>query len=687
MTVYRRIDTCLHWFSGCQSISGVTCRSLIPGLIPGLILALVCLCLTLTAGHADGRQPLLMEGKKTLFQKVLMRPNARISSEPKAAETQPTTPFSVMYVYGLTDVDGEVWLEVGTDQSGTVAGWVPASGTAEWRQNLTVAFTNPAGRQRTLMFRDRAGLEALLSSSDLLVQAETYREQIRKGTLPPDSPVISIEPENHIDLQKQFYLLPIMEAEEVYLDSGFPMTLLRVASVSEQPPEEAPPEEEAPVRELRSAVTFVIDATTSMGPYIDQVRQSVEAIYRNIDAAGIGEQVSFGLVAYRDSLEKAPGLEYTTCLFADPNEVRNAEDFLNKVASLAPAKASSTGFDEDAYAGVQEAISAIDWSGFTGRYVILVTDAGAREGYDPLSGTGLSSQQMQQLVRNKDVYLYVMHLKTPAGASNHESAANQYRALSQYGEASDAVLYFPVQAGTVGAFAQVVESLGDAIIAHVRRTREDHAAQEAEIQRRREEMAQAQTDEERARTSLAYNTAVVGLAIQLRYLGQIEGDRAPSVFDAWMTDRSFRDPDLPVLDVRALLTKNQLSDLQQTLARIIDVSESGQVSPQNFFSSLQAAAAAMGRDPDRINQAESLAETGIVGEYLDGLPYRSEVMNITQDIWTSWGVGQQQQFIDTLNSKVALYRRFHDDTENWVLLNPAAPAGEAVYPVPLDTLP
>ena len=76
-----------------------------------------------------------------------------------------------------------------------------------------------------------------------------------------------------------------------------------------------------------------------------------------------------------------------------------------------------------------------------------------------------------------------------------------------------------------------------------------------------------------------------------------------------------------------------------------------------------------------------------MGEYLDGLPYRSDLMAIDQDRWAAMSVGQSQEFMDRLKSKIALYQRFHDDDDRCVKLNDAAGDGERVYPVPIDALP
>ncbi|MEX5669633.1 serine/threonine protein kinase, partial [Pseudomonas neuropathica] len=84
------------------------------------------------------------------------------------------------------------------------------------------------------------------------------------------------------------------------------------------------------------------------------------------------------------------------------------------------------------YAGVMQAIDKVDWSPFGARYVVLITDAGALDGDDKLSGTGLNAEQVRIEASNPGVAIYTLHLKTAAGAKDHANAEAQYQALSTY---------------------------------------------------------------------------------------------------------------------------------------------------------------------------------------------------------------------------------------------------------------
>ena len=62
--------------------------------------------------------------------------------------------------------------------------------------------------------------------------------------------------------------------------------------------------------DYRAGLVFAIDATLSMQPFIDRTRQAVREIYDTLDVANLLGNVNFGLVAFRDAPEVAPGLGF-----------------------------------------------------------------------------------------------------------------------------------------------------------------------------------------------------------------------------------------------------------------------------------------------------------------------------------------------------------------------------------------
>ena len=64
-------------------------------------------------------------------------------------------------------------------------------------------------------------------------------------------------------------------------------------------------------------------------------------------------------------------------MFVDPSTVKDGRDFLAKAAELKQATVSSKLYDEDAFAGVMQALDDVKWNEFGARYIVLITDAGA----------------------------------------------------------------------------------------------------------------------------------------------------------------------------------------------------------------------------------------------------------------------------------------------------------------------
>ena len=680
----------------------MTCPTLIPirarlrALAPRLLLASLLCALAAAAFGAD-REALPMEGKTGLFQRVLTRPGAVLGDAPgkTPAKGDSLPPLTVLYVYGRQSAGGKDWIEVGAAAKNGVQGWLPAAQAIDWRQTLTVAFARTANREPALFFKDRDSLTGLIESEQLVPETERLRAQIKSGQIPDGFPVIAEEPDTYVDPNRQFYLLPILGFEEAFLESGHNAMLLNVAAVTLQAGEDAVLGKGAKSSDkagtaagagrqggsadYRAGVVFVIDTTTSMGPYIDRTRDAVRRIYDRLKGSSMGNALSFGLVAFRDNVEAAPGLGYVSRVAATLKDGRDPAEFLSKVAQVEEAKVPSKGFDEDAYAGIYDAIEEIDWRGYAGRYIVLITDAGSRDAKDPLSRNHLGAERLRIMAQEKDqaagggkIAIATLHLLTPAGRMDHEKAAAQYRALSRWGDAGD--LYFPVQDGSVKAFGDQVDTLADALLKQIEGIRSGKAIEVPE--------GPKATDVER-------KTALVGRAMQLAYLGRERGSRAPRLIDAWVSDRDLVDPAQKTLEVRVLITKNQLSDLQETLEAIFKAGEGTFMSPKDFFGQLRGAAAALARNPEQVSKVQvgRLADVGVIGQWLDGLPYTSQIMNLTEARWLSRSYAEQQEVLDAIEEKIRLYRRIHDETDRWVTLSPQAPKGETVTTVPLDALP
>lgn len=631
------------------------------------------------AAWAQAKRPLLIDGKTTLFQRVLTRPGASLAPSAGGAAGKPLEPFSAFFVYERQEQGGKAWLLVGGGSDGKTAGYLAEADTVPWRHTITLAFATPGNRERVLFFRERDGLTKFINADNAAAESQRLAKEIAaKGTLGPTHAVIAAEPEKYVDLKSQFYLLPVLEASSVLLNSGNKTRVVKVASVTRDAPAAAgasaaaPPAggSEAGIANFNSAVVFVIDATSSMQPYIDRASKALEEVLRQAEDAKVLNRIRFGLVGFQDDPAKTKGVEYLSKIFVDPSQNASRAQFMAAMGTLKATKSSTRAYAEDAYAAIDASLRKINWQNYGGRYIVFISDASAREGGSPLAASGLSTEQLRLQAQERNVAIYAMHLKTKEGAKDHAIAESQYKRLSAWH--GRAPLYFPVEAGDAAQFEDDVRRMAKALVEQVKSPEKALAAP-----------AKGKGD------AVQDSVDAVGRAMVLAYLGRQQGVKSPPMFEAWASDRDVRNRELPSFTVRVLLTKNQLSDLQTTLRSVLTAGEKGQLDPGSFFDQLRSAAVAMGRDPSKLGQgkAKTLEQSGLMGEYLDGLPYQSPLMSMDLRSWTELGVGRSQEILDGIRSKIALYQRFHDDVDRWVKLNPAAADGDRVYPVPIDSLP
>jgi len=656
--------------------TGESVAKLIAKLLMGLVVVLS------SQLYAADLKPLLMEGKKTLYQRVLSVPDARVFTQPdNNSESEEVVPFSVLYVYEKQDG----WIKVGYNSFGNTVGWVPEKQAIVWNQALTVSFKDPQDIQRVMLFNSKKALKTLVDDFDQDTYQSLYQSAVN-GESRGDSPVVAIQPEAHLEIRENFYLVPIKQHEDVYLGNE-QARLLEIASV---PLDDTPAVNDGVSqanlknRSYRSGIHFVIDSTASMGPYIDRTREAVAKVFSAIDKQGLTNQVSFGLTAYRDNLDQVPELEYLTQRYVSLEQGTDVTQFFDRVNSLSPSEISSRDFREDAYSGIKSAIEDSAWDKFDARYVVLVTDAGPRESHDSLGATRLSAQALRQLAYDKGISLWVLHLRTPSVAANHQKAEDLYKELSYYPGIGD--FYYGVSLGQVDEFGTVLETLANQITQQVLAT--TNGVPPIPLPERGEDESEPQTQ----LAQLQDRVAKLGNALRMRYLQKESGKPLPKVFDAWMVDRDFINPERSSVDVRVLLTRDQLSDLKNVMQQVLELAEEGVLSPKNFIEDLKSLAATVSRDPSSVGGSTSgagtnLAEMGYMREYIEDLPYTGEVMNLTLESWEEWSAKTQIEFMQRLDSKINYYQALHDHTDLWVTPGGGPVNGNSVFPVALDLLP
>lgn len=646
-----------------------------------LIIGFSLTCLPIVTSALE---PLKQAGKTTLYQRVLSTPTCELKKNINDAKGQSVPAFSRYYVYERKNENNQEWLNVGPDSYGNTVGWINNSCAVEWNMQLTLVFTNPVDRDPLLFFKDKASLSSIVDADNPETLLKPIRDELKDNKAVPQ--ILAQEPKEFVDFKNNFYLLPILQGEEVMNGQGFYERILEVASVSKQqtvvksnnkPSTSSSDDNTNQVAPFKAAIVFVIDSTISMDPYISRTKEAVERVYQRIEKEQLQDQVKFGLVSFRSSLKASDKLEFVSKIFVDPNQVKNKEEFKKLSASLKQATVSTTYFAEDSYAGVAQALNDINWNNFGARYMILITDASAIPGDDKLSSTGMDAAQLRLEAQHKGVAIYALHLKTPSGEKDHQVAEKQYSDLT-YNDFIHKSLYYPVNAGDVNEFGKKVDSLAQALSEQVKLAYKGESS-----------VGNALNAKDDNDSNMLKDALLLGKAMQLAYLGDTNGTKAPSVFKAWIADKDFVKPTIPTAEPRILLTKSQLSDLSDIVTKIANAANDGLISADDMFSQLRSVAAAMGQDPSKLksDSVTKIADLGLLGEYLDNIPYKSDVTSLDQETWKSMSGIEQEKFIRNLNSKVRYYQKCNADVDRWISLSEGSDPRENVYPIPLEMLP
>lgn len=661
---------------------------------------------------AQERRPVPIGETSELPLRVLARP---LSSLYKDASEQNVVrsnvpAFQSYFVY--TRPQGEVldsglgWYEVGTDEKGTVVGWMKADDVFEWRQTMCLFYTHPEGRQPVLMFEEEEALLKLVNETadKRKVDAEGYYQAITTASeggalLAKDFPVISIEPKMAVDVTKQFYFLPILEHREMILD-GREGRILRVAAVSGSG-EDA--RKESDIRSnpdyikgatvdsvdhaqmLKTAhIDFVwlIDTTRSMAPYIAKAQDVMRQISQELAAnPNLKDRIRFGVWAYRDSVE-IPNIEYLTKNFTPT--LLPIEEFLPTMDKVEETKTDSVDMPEDVFAGVTDAIKSTAWRANSIRIMVLVGDAPSHEPGHKWNSTGKNEEDLRVELSASKINFVAMHVQPPTAKRFNKVSKQQFSALAT-NPGVEKPAYWAINANDIALFASASQQIANIVVQFVEAGDEmfvdgtKQASPSAEASKALTHVKEDQLSDEDLKNMLK--------AAAVTWIGSQANAMPPRDIEAWVVDKDLLNPVTHSLEINLLINKRQLDSLSTLLAEVLDAGKSNQMSGDDFFASLQAASVMASRNPDMLAHAPNLAQSGLIPDFLAGLPYYSQLMSMNNDLWASWGPDEQDDFLNGIVSKIQTYRSLHDNPAIWVPLNVGDDPSEFVTPVPLELLP
>lgn len=640
-----------------------------------------------------------LEEATQLPLRALPRPFSHIYTHPRADSEAVVTAnvpaFRPLYVFERQDLDMRDpaaplgWYQVGLSSMEPV-GWMQAQDVMEWRQALLVSYTHPGGliegRNPVLMFRDAGTLHNLLDSFDMSGQARAYYQRIEEGDIPEE--IISMEPKRFVDIMDQFYILPILLWEQTQI-MGDDVRLLQLAAAvpgrrgadaladddyRDQALTDRGSDQGARLEDIQVDIVFAIDTTRSMQPFIDMTRDAVSKMVRSYSAE-TADRFRFGLVGFRDDIKTIPYLEYTTRNFT-PDLVDGgtlvrllAEDFKG-------TEVGSLDYAEEVFAGVDLAIRS-NWRKDALRFIILIGDASSHPKGHPQNVIGKDEVDLRREADDQQVHIMAVHLKFPVAAEDHPIAEPQFRKLSRV-RGQEHSSFVDINATKEDEYQAMADTVVQEISALVGKAIGLDAEEAREVQPLTPEQAAAAQQGQGA-ISLVWEAALV------EYLGKTA--TPPKDIVAWVLDRDLVHTADRALDVRILITRDQLSSLSLALDHVVQALMRAEITQAHFFEALQSVAGQTMKRPEDLAQAGRLADTGLLPAFIGSLPYRSDILALNDEMFASMTAEQRSQLEWNLLAKLEQYRSINEQVDAWFRLNDTDPDQDMVYPLHLDYLP
>jgi len=640
-----------------------------------------------TSEYASAREPLLVPGKTTLYQRVISHPGTVSYKSPNEEITGVVDSFTPLYVYDKKVVNGEEWLEVSPSSGASSTQWIRSLNGSRWDKALSLTFTERMGRDPVMFFRSYDSLNQLITSEKLSDELTRLVREYRHDTLDASSPLIALEPKASAVPREQFYLMPIFDHSLEYEQYGLKM--LKVGCINPGSGEVAPKTVVVPEpRKFKSGVAFVIDTTISMKPYIEKTKEFIHNTYNALEKSPLAEDLSLGVVAYRNSTRHDQNIEYVSRVVSPLTPVSGRQVMERGLNDLDEAKVSTHAFNEDAFAGIMSAIERLDWNPYAIKLAVLITDAGAIRNDDKYSSTGLNEEEMRDLLAQKGIRLLVVHLQTEAGKRHGlAKTEKQYRTLTSVKDANLKSVYLPLPAYNAQTASQQFGKLSKAMVNILLKIMKQNA--EGQMTQKPEAVAAATPEEKMAQIAQC-----IGYAAQLEFVGSEKNTQAPRMLEAWAVDKDLvslsEGKPTEALSVTVLLNKRQLDSLAYQLQTVVDAAKSARdIDSSQLFQRIVSLSAQTVRDPNKLQEggsAANIAELGVLPEFLEGLPYVSWIMGMTAEGWSAMSSMEQDAKIRELESKIQLYKEYHNDTANWKSFGSPDPA-DAMYRVPLTSLP
>lgn len=571
----------------------------------GITLALLCassVVIAQTTNEIDCKAGAVCKERSTqLPLRALPRSFSTMYKSNDAREdnilTTKVKPFNPVYIFARENVDysdpaePKGWYQVGATVKAPV-GWMQAKDLLEWKQALVVSYTHPGTgdddkRERVLMFDSKDALEAVLGSAERQNVAQKLYTELHDGKKPET--VISAEPKQFLNIENTFYILPVIDFKvETRFDDE--ARLLQIASAV--PGQRSSPGKESTLanptfmsdsagpsgvslkgdiaENLTVDIVFVMDMTSSMGPYIEMTKQVIAETAKTVTSdPEIKKSVKFGIVGYRDNVEMMPQLEFTAKNFT-PELIEDTQ-FVELVdQQVKAAEVGSNDYQEEVFAGVKEALNSTKWRGGL-RFIVIVGDASSHEPGHPQSTTQLDAIRVRSMLSESNAYVAAIHLLDKEAQPDWNPAEAQLATMATNKGTTEPLLV-NIKVDNPDDFGEGVKKVADKLakliavaksgnldpskiargdgIGGESILRETGTGKPATVPEGSPTKEEVPSNPDMDKFDEGLNKAIAAALID--YLGSKEG-KPPRDVTAWVMDRDLIDPRKKALDVRLLI--------------------------------------------------------------------------------------------------------------------------------------
>lgn len=623
--------------------------------------------------------PIVEKGNSLVLpEKILSKPGA-ILYEEASEEGKKSDKYLSMFSIVEIQEKKEGWVKIANKKGGETLGWIKEGDMLPWKHHLVVQFTPPAGRSRTLFFdsKEKAKEFAELSSEERTKKVKEYQKLLEEGKELPDKSIVASEPDGWAKMDNNFYLLPIIEFDPNSIEIEENASPLIKISAATENTETVDSKTLGDASKIALDIVFVMDLSRSMGPFKDKVMESINETAKIIaeNASLEPDTIRFGFWGYRDDTNVCKGIEYVTKDYTSDG-LLPAEDFIEVLKSAEATKIDSVDYAEDVLAGVYDAIEKTKWRNGTARTIILIGDAPGREPgqTDPHSarkdkpvGTAanVDIKGIQERAQSKNIDIATAYINAEKYAEHLPIAKKQFGDMASKTEESASAI---LPSNDLSKFKDFTKDFSMMLFAQVKNTQE------------KGEVIEGATQGQKLATSLFKNA-------KLRWLSKHHNVGVTSDMSGWVLGSDLVNPVMPTVKPCVLLNRQQLDSLKQILQDVVDAGTSAVDLSTDFMKALQTVVIAGSRDPELLNNVETLADSRFVPTFLKELPYKSNIMTMSNARWTSMGTTEQNQLIHSAKAKLQFYEDLYKDGDIWMSLDENDDKSLHVTPVPLDMLP